>query len=99
MELNGVFIKLVVAILSIIITSWATFSVVVLIGSFIIKQKPSFRDISWGIAGFVWILSNIMESLVGRKFDVVEVFIIASFTLSLLPFWDFWLKNHSKEHY
>ena len=99
MELNGEFIKLVVAILSIIITSWATFSVVVLIGSFIIKQKPSFRDISWGIAGFVWILSNIMESLVGRKFDVVEVFIIASFTLSLLPFWDFWLKNHSKEHY
>lgn len=99
MELNGEFIKLVVAILSIIITSWATFSVVVLIGSFIIKQKPSFRDISWGIAGFVWILSNIMESLVGRKFDVVEVFIIASFALSLLPFWDFWLKNHSKEHY
>lgn len=99
MELNGAFIKLVVTILSIIITSWATFSVVVLIGSFIIKQKPSFRDISWGIAGFVWILSNIMESLVGRKFDVVEVFIIASFTLSLLPFWDFWLKNHSKEHY
>lgn len=99
MELSGEFIKLVVTILSIIITSWATFSVVVLIGSFIIKQKPSFRDISWGIAGFVWILSNIMESLVGRKFDVVEVFIIASFTLSLLPFWDFWLKNHSKEHY
>lgn len=99
MELNGVFIKLVVAILSIIITSWATFSVVVLIGSFIIKQKPSFRDISWGMAGFVWILSNIMESLVGRKFDVVEVFIIASFDLSLLPFWDFWFKNHSKEHY
>lgn len=99
MELNGAFIKPVVTILSIIITSWATFSVVVLIGSFIIKQKPSFRDISWGIAGFVWILSNIMESLVGRKFDVVEVFIIASFTLSLLPFWDFWLKNHSKEHY
>lgn len=99
MELNGEFIKLVVAIVSIIITSWATFSVVVLIGSFIIKQKPSFRDISWGIAGFVWILSNIMESLVGRKFDVVEVFIIASFDLSLLPFWDFWFKNHSKEHY
>lgn len=99
MELNGEFIKLVVEILSIIITSWATFSVVVLIGSFIIKQKPSFRDISWGIAGFVWILSNIMESLVGRKFDVVEVFIIASFALSLLPFWGFWLKNHSKEHY
>lgn len=99
MELNGEFIKLVVAILSIIITSWATFSVVVLIGSFIIKQKPSFRDISWGIAGFVWILSNIMESLVGRKFDVVEVFIIASFALSLLPFLGSWLKDHSKEHY
>ncbi len=99
MELNGEFIKLVVVILSIIITSWATFSVVVLIGSFIIKQKPSFRDISWGIAGFVWILSNIMESLVGRKLDVVEIFIIASFALSLLPFLNFWLKNYFKEHY
>ena len=99
MELNGEFIKLVVAILSVIITSWATFSVVVLIGSLIIKQKPSFRDISWGIAGFVWILSNIMDSLVGRKLDVVEIFIIASFALSLLPFWNFWLKNYFKEHY
>ena len=99
MELNEGLTKLIVAILSIIITSWATFSVVVLIGSWIIKQKPSFRDISWGIAGFVWILSNIMESLVGRKLDVVEVFIIASFALSLLPLWGFWLKTHSKEHY
>lgn len=99
MELNGEFIKLVVSILSIIITSWATFSVVVLTGSFIIKQKPSFRDISWGIAGFVWILSNIMESLVGRKLDVVEIFIIVSFALSLLPFWNFLLKTYFKEHY
>lgn len=99
MELNEVFIKLIVAILSVIITSWATFSVVVLIGSLIIKQKPNFRDISWGIAGFIWILSNLIDSLVGRKLDVVEVFIIASFALSLLPLWGFWLKIHSKEHY
>lgn len=99
MELNNEIVKLFVNFLEMIITSWATFSFVVLIGSFIIKQKPSFRDISWGIAGFVWILSNIMESWVGRKFDVVEVFIIASFALSLLPFWNFWLKNYFKEHY
>ena len=99
MELNNEIVKLFVNFLGMIITSWATFSLVVLIGSFIIKQKPSFRDISWGIAGFVWILSNIMESLVGRKFDVVEVLIIISFALSLLPFWNFWLKNYFKAHY
>lgn len=96
MELNEGFIKPAVVILNMIITSWATFSVVVLIGSLIIRQKPSFRDISWGIAGFVWILSNILESLVGRKIDVVEVLIIISFALSLLPFWNFWLKNYFK---
>lgn len=96
MELNNEIVKLFVNFLGMIITSWATFSLVVLIGSFIIKQKPSFRDISWGIAGFVWILANIMESLVGRKLDVVEIFIIASFALSLLPFWNFWLKTYFK---
>lgn len=99
MELNNEIVKLFVNFLGMIITSWATFSLVVLIGSFIIKQKPSFRDVSWGVAGFLWILSNLFESLVGRKLDLVEIFIVISFAISLLPFWNFWLKNHFKERH
>ncbi|BAK53722.1 hypothetical protein TMA_034 [Thermus phage TMA] len=96
MELNSDIVRLFVNFLGMIITSWATFSLVVLIGSFIIKQKPSFRDISWGVAGFLWIISNLFEDLIGRKLDLVEVFIVASFAISLMPFWNFWLRNYFK---
>ncbi|ABJ91428.1 hypothetical protein YS40_034 [Thermus phage phiYS40] len=96
MELNSDIVRLFVNFLGMIITSWATFSLVVLIGSFIIKQKPSFRDISWGVAGFLWIISNLFEDLIGRKLDLLEVFIVASFEISLMPFWNFWLRNYFK---
>lgn len=97
MLIDSQLIKFLIESLSMLITSWATFSVVVLFGCLILKQKPTFRDISWGVAGLFWILSNTLGSVIGRKLDLVEVFIVVSFAISLLPFWHFWIKSYLKE--